>query len=415
MRTENTHPVQHFVRQMLASYGFQISVLALTFVASILVARILGPEGRGIYAWFLTLHGVMASVVLLGFDTVLRKQGTKPPAEQGAWFYTACLTGILVLAVLFVPVYWGILSTELGSRYPQYVLFSLGAVAATHVMSCALMMLTAQNRVWLYNMLGILPRIVGFILIMLCVWWGALTVKSTLLAYLVPNFFVVGLLVWILHKNKGFIAKIKPKFVWENWRFMGASYLAFLALLLLLKVDQILLGLYGFTAELGHYSVAVSLIDTLQIGPMLAGTFLLPRLQSLSKEARWGFYVKILLLLAGGMAAVAAVGAMLAPWVVPLLFGAEYLASVPLLQVLLAALVCLSCFTITQHALASYTEGWRLILAPSIAFGLNLVLNVLWIPTHGAMGAAVASVLAYALGLAVVLTLIYGRRHHHIA
>ena len=321
---------------MLSSYGVNIAVLALTFIASIFIARILGPDGRGVYAWLMTIHGILGAIILLGFDTVLRKQSGTNIKNQSTWFYTASISGVFVLSVLFIPLYYILIQTDLGSRYPQYLLFVIGMVAVSHVMACSYMAVAAQNKVWLYNIMSVLPRLIGFCVVMLTVWFGVLTVKSTVLAYLLPNIVVVVGLLYFFHHKLGFKFLFKPKLLKENWKFMGASYLAFLALLMLLKVDQVLLGLYGLTESLGHYAVAVSLIDALQLGPMLVGTFLLPRLQTMETSNRWGFLIKIWGLLALIMLCVAAVGIFLAPWAVPLLFGVAYVPSVPLLQVLLA-------------------------------------------------------------------------------
>jgi O-antigen/teichoic acid export membrane protein len=205
-----------------------------------------------------------------------------------------------------------------------------------------------------------------------------------------------------------FKRKLQINFSWDfsllkkKWRFVGGAYISTLSMVLVLKADQLILGAYGLVIELGHYSVAVTLVDALMLGPSLVATFILPRLVSLLPSERAPFFKKLWLFLAVTMFGAAAACFVLGPWVIPLLFGQAYEPTVSLFRILLGAVIFLGLFTVTQQALAVYVEDWRFAYGPIIALLVNLVLNFWWIPSYGAVGAAWASVVAYALACSVV-------------
>ena len=400
-----THPVRQFVATMMGGYAVQVIVLALSFIGSILIARILGPEDRGVYAWLMALHGILAAVMLFGFETAFRKQGQGSPQHQADWFATAVVTGWIVLAVVLLPLYGLAIQAPLGGRYPGYVLFMLLMVGVAQVVTSLHMLLAAQQRPWGYTLATTAPRLLTLGVVLGLVATAQLTVKTTLLAQMIPLFAVAVVLMFAVFGPRWWGLRWRPRWslIQRHWQFLGASYLSVLALVLVLKIDQFLLGWFGLVEALGQYAVAGSLIDVMQLGPMMVGFFLLPRLQALPAPDRWAFLLKTLIVLVTVMGFGSGLLWGLAPWGIPLLFGGEYYPAVSLFHILLLAGVFLSIFTVCQQALATFTERWTLALAPIIACSLNIGLNILWIPTYGAAGAAWASVLAYGVGMVIVL------------
>ncbi len=96
------------------------------------------------------------------------------------------------------------------------------------------------------------------------------------------------------------------------------------------------------------------------------------------------------------------------PTLLPLLFGPEFTAAVPMALVLLAANVPLS----TTIVLSSGLQGDGAPLIPSIAEGIALVITVVGLivllPPLGGMGAAIVSLAAYSSSC--VFQLVVARR-----
>ena len=402
-----TNPVRHFVRDIGLNTFLQLAFFAVSFIGSILISRALGPEDRGVYAWLLTVWGMMATFIFLGFDTILRKQGQATPHVQNAWLWTTTMAGYGALMVLGPLAYGVLLNTAIGQTHPSYVLFVLLALFISHPVACAMQLIAGQNRVLLYTLLNTgLVKMLAFVAVVALAFVGALTLKTALLATVLPTALLLAVAAGYFYRQGAFKPTFNLKLLTSNRTFLGASYVAFIATLLLLKIDQFVLGLYGLRAELGYYAVAVTLIDILLMGPMMASVFMLPRLQVMEPASRASFFKKVLLAAVGFVAVGAIAGAVLAPWAIPLAYGPAFTPAVPLFSVLLLAAAGQCCLMLSQNALAAYREDASLMFGPGLALLLNIGLNMWLIPLYGAMGAAWASVAAYAAGFMVVFIML---------
>ena len=89
---------------------------------------------------------------------------------------------------------------------------------------------------------------------------------------------------------------------------------------------------------------------------------------------------------------------------VTLLYGEAFLPSGFVLVILLPGVLMLTFFKVLNMDLAGMGRPWVAMWAMVPALIVNVVLNVMWIPAHGANGAAAASTFSY--GIAAVLFLV---------
>jgi O-antigen/teichoic acid export membrane protein len=156
-----------------------------------------------------------------------------------------------------------------------------------------------------------------------------------------------------------------------------------------------LLDHYRGEEELGWYSLAVRLVQLFWVVPLLFASIIFP----VSANKKIEYDERQMLALIRGINLVNIVAGLLlffiAPVMIPLLFGQAYANSVLLLQVLLPGVLLFCIVTI----LAAYFAGQR-------KLGINfygsllcltgvLVLDIVWIPSMGMKGAAIASSIAY--------------------
>ena len=189
------------------------------------------------------------------------------------------------------------------------------------------------------------------------------------------------------------------------------------------RIDGILLFHYRGATEVAYYSAAYRVLDVLQILPMTVSGVLLPLLASTEREGaahartRQLFQLATALLLSVALP-VAACGAILAPGIVRLIYGARYHQSVYLLQVLLPAFIpiCLGYLLTSQLILHHMLRPY--IVITFVGAAVNVLANALAIPRYGASAAAWATLgteLVVMLCIAVVvarrLDLSPGRAH----
>lgn len=151
-------------------------------------------------------------------------------------------------------------------------------------------------------------------------------------------------------------------------------------------------------ASVGVYGVAQKLTEPLAIVPaaVMAAVFpvLARDIQQRGYAATRSIRVRTLavLLLVGG--ALAAAGALGGPWLIERLYGAPYREAAPVLQVLALALPLSFLNYGLTHVLIALNRQRLNLLFNVIVFGVNLAACTQWIPTRGALGAAVATMLS---------------------
>jgi O-antigen/teichoic acid export membrane protein len=158
-------------------------------------------------------------------------------------------------------------------------------------------------------------------------------------------------------------------------------------------------AIVGDPAVVGVYSIAVVFQQMVRV-PLLA--YLDARFPEMARSAmdkgalrqlRRRMRAHLVWVAVPSCAGVAA----LAPWLIPFLFGSEYAATVPILQLLLASHVAFALGAAQGRSLLAqgYVEGnfW----ASLIAAAANLALLLALIPAVGAFGAAAATVVSQAI------------------
>jgi O-antigen/teichoic acid export membrane protein len=187
-------------------------------------------------------------------------------------------------------------------------------------------------------------------------------------------------------------------------KFGIVGYASFLTTYLNFRLDTFLVNIFANATQVGFYAVGVSLAETIWYISTSATTVLTPRVaagESTESDATTGLVSRVVV----GTSLIAAVAlALLAPLIVPVLFGPAFGPSVVAIWLLLPGIVALS----DARVLAGYLLGrnrQQVDLAASLAgLVVTVALDLFLIPRYGFAGAAVASSIAYATTLVVDLT-----------
>ncbi len=167
------------------------------------------------------------------------------------------------------------------------------------------------------------------------------------------------------------------------------------------QVDTILIGFFLTPAAVGFYTVAKQVIESVE-APMASLGFTLSPTYEVQKEqgnADTAARLYEAALTNGLLVYVpAAAGLVLvAEPFVELVFGAEYLEAVPVLQVFALYAVLLAITNITSNGLDYLGRARARAVAKGITAVANVVLNIILIPRHGVVGAAVATVITHSV------------------
>jgi O-antigen/teichoic acid export membrane protein len=186
------------------------------------------------------------------------------------------------------------------------------------------------------------------------------------------------------------------------------------------NLDQLVLSQAVPPAVLGRYAIAVS-CSLLPI-PMVSaiGNVAFPRLASRQRVEGLVGRMQWLGILGSACATTGVLVPLdlVAPWLVPHVFGPGYAGVVPLLWILTPAGVFLACNQVTGDILRGRKRPLVVARAQGLAAVFTVILLIALLPVAGVYGAAIASAVAYGVALIMMLlslrrlpSEVYGPRH----
>lgn len=390
--------------------GLRVSSYAVGFVASILIARALGPEGRGLYAFPIAFLGIVMAVSNVGLEhanVFLAGQGVSLRRLWSDGTLAAVLIGALVWA-LIAGLYAG----------AGKGLFA-GLPAAWIAVSIVQVPLLLQTLYW-SNLLQLNGRLrsavrasvasvaVHAVLCGILYVSHALTPFRVLLLTLAANGTTWGLLLLLCARTR--LIGAAPE--WSSLRrgvlFGLKAHIGLIFFFLALRVDQVLVQrMLGFH-ELGLYSLAVTLAELIWLLSDPFAASLLPHQVRATRgdERGLGYATARMSLMVAAVAG--AVAWIAAPHAIRVLYGVKFEGSVWPFRLLLPGVVALAALRPLAAILLKEGRPWLLSGLGLLSLVLNLIANLMLLPAIGIAGASLASTIAY-LTLAVAYVMVTRR------
>jgi O-antigen/teichoic acid export membrane protein len=381
------------------------------FVAVLMLARALGPTGRGTIAFITVTALVVARVAAFGVTEATIVFSARRRDERGALLAnmvvfmlgSALIVGALACGVLLL------LGDERPSGVggPELAMLALGTLvsalvdgAAGFLLGCdrlrRLALITATAS-WVY------PLLLGTIWIA-----SGLTVLRAAVAWVATETLRAGLLLRQSARGIG-LARPRLRLLSESVRFGIRAWVGSLARFLNFRTDQILMGFLASEAALGVYAVAVNASEALLYLPAATATALLPvaaRADPAHRAEQTLRAFRSVALVTGGAIVIAA---LIGPLLLPAVFGSAFSDSVkPFLWLLPGALGFAATAVFSNALMASSAPGLSSV-GPLVSLVVGIGLDLVLIPRFGASGAAAAASAAFLAGGAVALA-VYARR-----
>jgi O-antigen/teichoic acid export membrane protein len=396
-------PLSARLRGVLAlSFAGSAGIQALNAVTGIVGARALGPHGRGELAALLLWPLAISSLGSLGLSDAIAFHAARRTAPArtlaGTAAALAAAQAIVLTAVTaaLVPLVYG----GFGAGVQSTALFFLPAVALNLLTLYPLALLNGRQRFGRAQAVRVLV-VVGLAAGMSTLWAiGRLTVRSAVLVYLCSIAATAVLAVVLaVREGEGRFA-ISGRLARQLVGYGVKSHAVNVSSLLNERLDQLLISLFLAPAALGLYVAAVTLTSvTALVGASVSFVAVPLVARAAASEAREAAVrlVRLTLALAVGLTVPLLV---FAPRVLELCFGSRFAPASEVARILLVGAV----FLATSRTLGSVLQAVNRPLAAgvgeTIAVAVTVVGLAVLLPTAGLTGAAVASVLAYAVGLA---------------
>jgi O-antigen/teichoic acid export membrane protein len=397
-----------FIRQVSETYLTRLSVVALGFINSILVTRILGPEGRGLFAVANTLSATGVQLGNLGLQSSNTYYVSRKPSLLPALLGNSLLVSVGCGAVTLGAFFLVRLRPDMAPI--QGPLLALALLAVPFGLASLLLqnLLIGTQQIHAYNVIDFTTRVLAVGLVAATVPLGIVspeTVFTMVLATVVLG--VIWSYVRLQSLLDGPVACSTIAFR-DGLRYGLRAYFGSLFVFLVLKSDIMLLQYLRGPTETGYYAVAVGLSDILLMLPTVVGTILFPRLSAAADLAeRWRLTRRVLRAMVPATPLALLATLMVAGPLIRMAYGSAFAPSTPAVAWLLPGIGFYAINTVLMNLFASCGMPPIVVYSPLVALVVNVGLNLWLIPTVGFVGASMSSSVAY--GLMLAMSVLYTR------
>jgi len=389
-----------FVRGTTVTFISGILSFLLGIGTSVILARVLGPEGRGIYALAILLPSLIITFGNLGIGPatvyyVARGEFRRQEILGNNVLLSVGIGGIGVLAGLIVVLFFR--EKVFPGVAPGYLLLALVLVPMEVLSSYLRYVLLGAQRIKEFNYVQIAQSVLFLGFITLALLGLKAGVTGAILAELF-TWVIVDALVFRLARQVAGGVDLKPNssYIKRATTYGIQAHLSNILGFLNYRVDMFLVNGFLGPAAVGLYAVGVVLVEKLWMVSQAASTVLFPRVAAENEEQRRKEFTPLVArTLLWTTALGALVLALLARWIVLLLYSEAFLPAVGALQALLVGIVALSAGRVLANDIAGRGFPGLNIYTGLAAVATNVVLNLLWIPRYGIVGAAWASTVSY--------------------
>lgn len=382
---------------IMMTFLTKIVYLGGSFIISVVLARLLGTEGKGIVTALFVMPNILISLADMGV-----RQSAAYYIGQKKYTVQEVFSSSLLLWVITSTISVGLLLlyylSPMSSNY-HWLLISVAIVSVPikildtyyYGIHQGKQQIESMNARHLIEFMTKLFGVIVFVWMLSTGVFGAAI--STVLAM-----FTVGVYSYLTLKNTvsfkiRYIPKIPQKLFKKGILFAVALFI----LSMNYRMDILILEQMVPASEVGLYSVGVGLAELILQLPTAIGTVLFASSansksdQEASQRAARLLRVSIVFLVIGG-----SIFALTSQFIVPFIYGQEFQASSQVIDLLLPGILLLVIVQVLHASLSG--RGYPLIgmYVFIISAAMNIGLNLSLIPLYGINGAAISSSVSYA-------------------
>lgn len=383
--------IKKYILNIVYSVGAHVFGILISLVASVMMTRALGIEGRGVMSWILYFNVLGTSLAQLGMS----QTGRRFVAEKPKHADDLTLITILVCfasSLIIIPVLLMIaLQNGIGHEYFLALMISLVAIPFSAAAASIGDVLAGLGDGKAYSQNILLRKISSALMLFgLVIFKIATPLTGVAVAFIsIMIRFINGL--WLLKKHIHF-KFINPKWVFKNLKlYTFFSYISFISILIARMIIPIELGLVSTKTQTGIYTSAVILIEAMFMLPQMIGMYLLPELSKNTDNKKWRkifnySFIGTFIVISGTVIFFYIIANLL----IILLYGKEFINAIPVFRILLSALFFFALGTVMQSAISAKCRDFAMTIAPISAMLTSYISSKILINTFGAIGGAYA-------------------------
>lgn len=365
------------------------------------VARYLGPEQFGKLNYGQAYIAIFAVLVNLGLDTTLVKELVSQPAKQNKLIGTSF---ILRVAGALLAIMLAVLVSYISDYKQDQTSFIIIAILSTGMLFQAVDVVELYLQSHLQSKVSVILKNIAYIL--------SSAFKVYLLLYGYGLLYFALAIVIDLGLAAIFLAaytQSKLPIHFGKWQFdkvMARSLLtdswplivSALAVILYMRMDQLMLKYMLGSAAVGNYSAAVRITEIFFFVPMIITNSVFPTLVK-AREQNNLYHAKlirlysVLLYLSLSMAIAIS---LLSSFIIYTLYGEQYQDAAGVLQIHIWSSIFVYLGVASNQQLVIENKSKVTLYRTFIGLTVNLSLNIILIPLYGVIGAAIGTMISYA-------------------
>jgi O-antigen/teichoic acid export membrane protein len=394
-------------------FGDQILRMAVGLLVGVWVARYLGPEQFGLLNYAMAFVSLFGAIASLGLNGIVVRDLVKNPesanATLGSTFLLQFIGGFLAFGLVLLAIGFARPDDSL-SKLMVAVLGFVMVFKSTEVVKYWFeSQVQSKYAVWIESGGFLLFAIVKVALILgqaslMAFVWAAFAEGGLVAAGL------LGMYAW----RGGHLRGWRPHYIRakillrDSWPLI----LSGLAVMVYMRIDQIMLGQMLGDEAVGIYSAAVRVSEMWYFIPTAIIASAFPSLMQNQDQATFEKHFQRLFDLMVAIAfPLALFITVFSNLIIRILFGVEYLGASEVLSVYAWAIL-FAFMGVPAGRWYLYADLQKLALArTTLGAVVNVLLNIIFIPQYGPVGAAYATLVAIAISN-VLFNALDGRTYH---
>jgi polysaccharide transporter, PST family len=384
-------------------FADQILRMGVGLVIGVWIARYLGTEQFGLLNYATAFVALFSPLCNLGLDGLVIKRLVENTADHGqilaTSFWMRLVAGYLTWAVIIL----GILFLRHNDRNTILIVAILGCSSIFQAFNTIDLWFQSQVK----SKYSVLAKNISFIVVSgLKVW--AVIIHAPLIVFaclflLESSLSAMALLIFFNQTKPNHLLNLwswsrslAKDLLQESWPLIFSG----LSVIVYLRIDQIMLGQMIGNKEVGIYSAATRISEIWYFIPTTIAASVSPAIYKAKQISELSYYNKtrqLNTLLVLGSIIISLPLTFLSRTMIGLLFGDSYAPAAEILSIHIWASVFVATGVATSHWFIA--EGLNHLSMYKTLLGAisNVILNLLLIPIYAGKGAAIATVISYAL------------------
>lgn len=401
-----------YLRDILSILSSNLTVAFCNLAIGVILSRLLGAAGFGLYSAILVVPLMVIGFTQLGIKrSTIYHIGNKLLPEGNivsALFILLIYTSTLSI-VICGTVYFFSSSQSFDPLIIVLVLLTI-PLLLTNVYAGGVFL--GKDEISRASVINAGPTILILVFTVVFVWILKMSVLGAFLAILVAN------ILMFIYNYHVFFNEYRYTITWKYHESLMKSMvklglvnaIAVFIMQLNLRMDILMLKKLSTLEEVGFYSLAMQIAEQLWHVPYAIETIILSRSANSNNDKQVHrtvasiFRVSLIIGVLGGILIF-----FVAPPLVPLVFGKEFIPSITMIQIVLPGILFLVGFRILNSRLTGMGKPQIAIFTFLPALIINFIANLFLIPRFGGVGAAWATNISYGIG-SVAFILVYSRQ-----